>query len=288
MSAPGKTGKVLVTGGGGMLAGDLIPLLRGAGFEVFGPGRGKLDITSAGHVEAVLATLRPAVVFNCAAFTKVDLCESDPAAESVNDLAVGTLARACKQWNAKLIHISTDFVFDGTGRTPYREEDLPAPLCAYGRTKLAGERRALEAPGALVVRTSWLFGRLGANFVEAMLGQAKSGKQQVRVVADQTGRPTATQDLAAALIALLAADATGIVHFANAGEVSWNEFAREIYRQAGYDGIEVVKISSEELKRPARRPAYSSLSTEKYERLTGKTPRHFREPLGEYLRGRTP
>ena len=277
--------KVLVTGGGGMLARDLRAVLaaRTGEFQVVAPAHGQLDVTNADHVRGVMASFRPAIVFNCAAFTKVDLCETDPGARAVNADAVATIAGACAKAGARLVHVSTDFVFDGTKGTPYVEEDRPAPLSAYGRTKREGEERALEAPGALVVRASWLFGSHGPNFVEAMLKQAESGKKEVRVVSDQVGRPTATTDLAEALLALADANAAGIVHYANRGEVSWNEFAREIYRRAGFADVEVRPITSAELDRPAVRPAYSVLSTEKYERLTGKTPRDFREPLAEYL-----
>ncbi len=281
--------KVLITGGGGMLARDLRAVLaaRGNDFQVVAPTRVQLDVTNAGHVRGVMASLRPQIVFHCAAFTKVDLCETDPAAQAVNADAVATMSAACAKAGAKLVHVSTDFVFDGKKETPYVEDDPTAPLSAYGRTKLEGERHALAAPGALVVRASWLFGSGGPNFVEAMLKQAESGKGQVRVVADQSGRPTATTDLAAALVALADGNVSGIVHYANRGEVSWNAFAREIFRLAGLSGVDVVPITSAELARPAARPAYSVLSTGKFERLTGTAPRDFREPLREYLARRT-
>jgi dTDP-4-dehydrorhamnose reductase len=279
--------KILITGGGGMLAHDLKAALGARGdAQVVAPTRAQLDVTNAEHVRGVMASFRPTLVFNCAAFTRVDLCETDARAQAVNAEAVGTVATACSAARARLVHVSTDFVFDGTKASPYVESDPTHPLSAYGRTKREGEERALESPGALVVRSSWLFGRRGSNFVEAMLTQADSGKKEVRVVADQVGRPTATSDLAEALLALADARVSGIVHYANAGEVSWNEFAREIYRMAGFEGIEVRPITSAELGRPAVRPAYSVLSTEHYERLTGKTPRDFREPLSEYLEGR--
>jgi len=280
--------KVLITGGGGMLARDLRAALSGReDVQVVAPTRTQLDVTNAGHVRGVMASFRPQVVFHCAAFTKVDLCETDPAAQAVNADAVATMSAACAKAGAKLVHVSTDFVFDGKKEAPYVEEDPTAPLSAYGRTKREGEEHALAAPGALVVRASWLFGNGGPNFVEAMLKQAESGKKEVRVVADQTGRPTATTDLAAALVALADANVSGIVHYANRGEVSWNAFAREIYRLAGFSGVDVVPITSADLARPAIRPEYSVLSTEKYERITGETPRDFREPLGEYLARRT-
>lgn len=281
--------KVLITGGGGMLARDLRgELAHRTDAQVVAPTRAQLDVGNAEHVRGVMASFRPSLVFNCAAFTKVDLCETDPLAQAVNADAVETLASACAKAGAKLVQVSTDFVFDGRKREPYLEDDPTAPLSAYGRSKREGEEHALNAPGSLVVRSSWLFGSHGPNFVEAMLKQAESGKKEVRVVTDQVGRPTATADLAEALVALVDTDASGIVHYANRGEVSWNEFAREIYRQAGCTDVAVEPITSAELSRPAPRPAYSVLSTEKYERLTGKTPRDFREPLAEYLKRRIP
>ena len=281
-AVPRVRGKVLVTGGGGMLAADLSPALEAAGYAVARPKKSQLDIRQASHVEGVLASMRPLYVFNCAAFTKVDLCESDPEASEVNDVAVAGLAAACGRFGCRLVHVSTDFVFDGRKGAPYTEEDLPNPVSAYGTTKLAGESHALALTGSLVVRASWLFGIHGGNFVDAILKQAEAGKP-LRVVADQVGRPTATTDLAEAIVALVTSEATGIVHFANGGEVSWHEFAREILRQAGFEDMEVAAIASADLNRPAPRPPYSVLSTDKYEATTGRAPRDFREPLAEYL-----
>jgi dTDP-4-dehydrorhamnose reductase len=284
---PRARGKVLVTGGGGMLAADLSPALEAAGYAVARPKKSQLDIRQAAHVEGVLSSLRPLYVFNCAAFTKVDLCESDSEAAEVNDVAVAGLAAACGRFGCRLVHVSTDFVFDGRKGAPYTEEDRPNPLCAYGATKLAGESHALALPGSLVVRASWLFGFHGGNFVDAILKQAEAGKP-LRVVADQIGRPTATTDLAEAIVALVAAGANGIVHFANDGEASWHAFAQEILRQAGFEETEVAAIASADLTRPARRPPYSVLSTDKYEAITGRSPRDFREPLAEYIERRRP
>jgi dTDP-4-dehydrorhamnose reductase len=276
--------KILITGGGGMLAHDLRTALgRRKDVQVVAPTRAQLDVTNAEHVRGVMASYRPTIVFNCAAFTKVDLCETDPRAQAVNADAVAVIAASCAKSGARLVHVSTDFVFDGEKGSPYVEEDRTNPLSAYGRTKREGEEGALEAPGALVVRSSWLFGNRGPNFVEAMLKQAEEGKKTVRVVSDQVGRPTATTDLAEALLALADARISGIVHYANAGEVSWHEFAREIYRRAGRGDVAVDAITGVDLARPAIRPAYSVLSTEKYESVTGRVPRDFREPLAEYL-----
>ncbi len=275
--------RVLVTGATGMLGSDLGPALAAAGHEVLARPRSDLDVTDAKAVVRAVRELAPDVVVNCAAFTKVDECETDARAFEVNAKAVGHLADACGHFGAQLVQISTDFVFDGQKAAPYVEDDPVNPLSAYGRTKRAGEEAALALPGSLVVRASWLFGRSGWNFVEAILKQVEGGKKRLAVVADQVGRPTATTDLSEAIAALLEAGASGVYHFANRGEVSWNEFAREIVWRAGSRDVEIEATTSEALARPARRPPYSVLDTGKYERLTGRPIRSFREPLAEYL-----
>ena len=181
------------------------------------------------------------------------------------------------------MQVSTDFVFDGAKNAPYTEADEPAPLSAYGRGKRAGEEAALRLPSSLVVRASWLFGPGGWNFVEAILRQAEEGKAEIPVVDDQRGRPTATSDLAQGILALLVAGATGIFHFANRGEVTWFEYASEILVLAGHTGVLLSPTPTAALARPAARPLYSVLDTSKYEGITGRTIRHFREPLVEYL-----
>jgi len=280
---PGERARVLVTGASGMLGSDLTPALAGAGYDVYPRPRADLDVTDEAQVESAFRELNPHVVVNCAAFTKVDACETDPAAWSVNVRAVGTLARACRRRTVRLVQVSTDFVFDGAKRAPYTEADETAPLSMYGRSKRAGEEAALETPSALVVRASWLFGRAGWNFIEAILKQVEQGKRELSVVHDQHGKPTATTDLSEAIVALLALGATGIYHFANQGEVTWYDFAREILLLAGKGDVTVRPTTSAALARPAVRPAYSVLDTSKYEALTGRAVRHFREPLVEYV-----
>ena len=281
--APRARRRVLVTGASGMLGSDLVFLLTAAGYDVLARPRADLDITDSGAVARELRELRPDVLVNCAAFTKVDDCETDPRAFQVNAEAVANLADACGHVGAQLVQISTDFVFDGARQEPYREDDPVNPTSAYGRSKRAGEEEAMRLPGSLVVRASWLFGRSGWNFVEAILKQVETGKTRLSVVVDQVGRPTSTTDLSEAVLALLEAGASGVYHFANRGEVSWNEFAREILWLAGRSDVAVDPTTAEALARPARRPAYSVLDTGKYERLTGRPIRHFRDPLAEYL-----
>lgn len=274
--------RVLVTGASGMLGSDLAPVLAAAGYEVLARSRSELDIADAAALSRALAESRPDIVVNCAAFTKVDACETDPRAFEVNAGAVGLLADACGHVSCQLVQISTDFVFDGAKGAPYREDDPAGPLSAYGRSKRMGEEEALRLPGSLVVRASWLFGRSGWNFVEAILNQVESGRERLTVVADQVGRPTATTDLSQAILALLDAGVSGIYHFANRGEVSWHAFAQEILAVAGHS-VPVDATTSAALARPAVRPPYSTLDTGKYERLTGRSVRHFRDPLAEYL-----
>lgn len=266
-----------------MLGSDLTMALSAVGYEVVARPKADLDVTREAQVARALSELRPDVLVNCAAFTKVDACESDHRSFDVNARAVGYLADACGHVGAQLVQISTDFVFDGRKHEPYREDDPPHPLSAYGRGKRAGEEEALRLPGTLVVRASWLFGLAGWNFVEAILKQVENGKERLAVVADQIGRPTGATDLAQALVVLLEAGASGIFHFANRGEVSWYEFAREILWLAGHGAVPVDPIASEALARPAARPVYSVLDTGKYERLMGRPIRHFRDPLAEYL-----
>jgi dTDP-4-dehydrorhamnose reductase len=253
---------------------------------VFARPRSDLDITSPADVALAFRDTRPDVVVNCAAFTKVDACETDPRAFDVNAEGVEILAAECRARGVQLVQISTDFVFDGSKAGPYVEEDPPAPLSAYGLSKRRGEEAALRVPTGLVVRASWLFGRGGWNFVEAIRRQIEEGKRTLTVVDDQRGRPTATTDLSEAVLALLEQGAVGVYHFANRGDVTWFDFAREIVALSGRPDVAVAPIDSATLARPARRPANSVLDTGKYERVTGRPIRHYREPLAEYLSGR--
>ena len=186
-AVPRLSRRILVTGSGGMLGSDLVPVLAGAGHDVFARPRSDLDITREADVARAFREIHPHVVVNCAAFTRVDDCESDPRALEVNARAVHRLADHSLRHGAQLVQISTDFVFDGRKRKPYSEEDAPNPLSAYGRGKLQGEEAALRVPSGLVVRSSWLFGSAGPNFIEAILKQVEAGRRRLEVVNDQTG-----------------------------------------------------------------------------------------------------
>lgn len=276
---------IFVLGAGGMLGSELAARL-GATLEpeqFVLAKKSDLDVTDHDAVRKTLIAAKPAVVINCAAYTDVDGCESKTEhAMRVNGTAPGAIGQACQSIAAKLVHIGTDFIFDGRSRRPYTPESRANPLSAYGRSKWAGEEAIIASRCRhLIVRTSWLFGACGKNFVEAILSRAESG-QPLRVVDDQTGRPTHAGDLADALLSLIEKDAEGIYHFANAEACTWNEFAKAIVEAAGI-AAEVGTMSTAELGRPATRPAYSVLDTTAYERLTGNHPRSWREALPGYM-----
>jgi dTDP-4-dehydrorhamnose reductase len=278
--------KWLITGAGGMLGTDLRNELSLQGEPVIALSRGDLDITDSRLVNAIVLEHAPDVIVNCSAYTKVDLAESEEAAaNAINGSAVELLASAANEVGALLVQISTDFVFDGGKREPYEIDDPTGPLSAYGRSKLLGETAVTHAKKHLIVRTSWLFGTRGPNFVEAIRNQIRKGTNPLRVVSDQRGRPTYTPHLARAIIRLALQSARGIVHYADVDECSWYDFACAIAEESGSD-VTVKPVTSDEFVRPARRPAYSVLSTERYERLTGVKPESWREGLREYLRQR--
>ena len=243
--------------------------------------RSELDITNPRLVSECVAEHRPSIIVNCAAYTAVDGAEAEEsAANEINGSSVELLARAANEVNALLVQISTDFVFDGAKRTPYEVTDATAPLSAYGRSKLLGEVAATHAARHLVFRTSWLFGVHGNNFVEAIRNQIRKGVDTLRVVNDQHGRPTYTPHLANAIIRLAIQGATGIVHYADEDACTWFDFASAI---AEGSNVKLKPVSTDEFPRPAKRPGYSVLSTERYEQLTGARPESWREGLREYL-----
>jgi dTDP-4-dehydrorhamnose reductase len=274
--------KALVAGGAGQLGRDLTAAL-GAELAWSG-GRAELDVTDAAAIDALLKRVRPDVVFNAAAYNKVDGAESEPGrALEVNALGPSLLARACRESGALLVHFSTDYVFDGAAERPYREADCPRPLGAYGASKLAGEHLAASARGEwLVVRTSAVFGRggnrqKGGSFVERILEQARAGRP-LRVVADQTFSPTYSPDLAAAAIALVRAGARGLVHVSGTGSCSWHELAAAGLRLASLDAP-VEAIEANDLNLAAARPRYSVLDNARYRSFGLPALRPWREAL---------
>lgn len=275
---------ILVVGAQGMLGTDLMALF---GQAARGVDLADIDITSLESVQKVLFTLRPTVVINAAAYTDVDGCQSDPErAMQVNGEGVAHLAMVTREIGARLVQVSTDYVFDGSKGSPYQEDEPTRPLSVYGESKLAGEMNACFNPDHLIVRTQWLYGIHGRNFVETMLKLATE-KDALAVVNDQIGSPTWTVDLALAIQALLAKNCNGIYHAANEGFCSWNDFAQAIFEEAGIK-ITVNPMSTKDLGRPAPRPLYSTLDCDKLMRDTGFNPQPWREALKHYLKLRRP
>jgi dTDP-4-dehydrorhamnose reductase len=279
----------LVTGAGGMVGRDVCALLELRGDAVLPLLKSDLDITEEAAVREALRAAKPDVIVNCAAYTKVDDAEvNERLATAINGSAVAFLAHAANEADALLVQLSTDFVFDGSKRTPYEVNDSPAPLSAYGRSKLAGEQAAIIARKHIVLRTGWLFGVHGPNFVEAIRNQVRNATNPLRVVNDQRGRPTYTPHLADAIVrlaerALDDENARGFVHYADAPECTWFDFAHAIVG----DQATVSPVSSDAFHRPAKRPSYSVLSTERYERITGVKAGSWEEGLREYLEQRS-
>ncbi|GAC1439326.1 MAG: dTDP-4-dehydrorhamnose reductase [Solirubrobacteraceae bacterium] len=267
--------ELLVTGAAGMLGQDVLAAAAGAGLAAHGVARAELDIRDKEAVRGVLAQFAPDVVINCAAWTDVDGAEAQEAeALAVNGTGAENLARC----GVPVVHVSTDYVFDGTSDRPYVESDPTGPRTAYGRTKLAGEE-AMLAAGHAVVRTAWLFGHGGKNFVSTMLRLGRE-RESVPVVADQVGCPTYTGHLAAALVELAQRpERSGLHHIAGAGRCSWNEFARAIFSRAGLH-CDVPQTTSAEFARPAPRPAWSVLASEREDRIELAT---WQDGLNAYL-----
>ncbi len=280
--------RLLVTGGGGQLGRDLVAAAARAGIlRVCVPGSAELDITDPAAVSDAVAAASVGtrlVVINAAAYTAVDAAESHGAqrAHAVNAGGPAQLARACATYRAHLVQVSTDYVFAGDGAGPYRVDDPTVPGTVYGRTKLAGERAVLTSgASAHVVRTAWLYGAHGGNFVRTMARLAQ-GSDPVRVVDDQRGNPTWTADLADGLIALaLAADRVppGVLHCVNAGSTTWFELAKAVFTEIGADPDRVQPCSTAEFPRPAPRPANSVLDTAGWAAAGLPALRHWRHAL---------
>jgi dTDP-4-dehydrorhamnose reductase len=278
---------MLVVGAAGMLGQDLMRAAERAGHEVAGVDLPAIDITDPAGTERVVGEHAPDVVFNCAAFTDVDGAEQhEDTAAKVNGDGAGNVAAAARSAGARVVYVSTDYVFDGEKREPYVESDETGPRTAYGRTKLAGEwLTASGNPDYVIARTAWLFGANGKNFVETML-KLGADLGELKVVHDQVGCPTWTGHLAEALVQLAGGEITGVVHTAGAGTCSWYEFAVEIFERAGMAGaVTVSPCTTEEFPRPAPRPAYSVLESE---RDGAPLLPDWHEGLGGYLAERAP
>jgi len=294
--------KILITGSKGMLGRALCENLVDV-YDVVGvdinPGVVKFEKYIRSHEvwnitnhEEFLSKIRikqPDVVIHAAAYTDVDGCESEEGqrqAEKVNVLGTKNVAQACKECNCLLIYVSTDFVFDGEKNSPYIESDPPNPINAYGKSKLEGEKLVQSIlEKFIIVRSSWLFGKGGKNFVSSILQKAKR-KEEIKVVSDQRGSPTYTLDLASAIAKLIqfSNEAGGIYHITSSGSCSWYEFALAIKELAGLN-VNITPVSSKEYPSPTKRPKMSALNNQRYLKLAGESLRNWKQALKEYLQG---
>ncbi|MFB2935031.1 dTDP-4-dehydrorhamnose reductase [Aerosakkonemataceae cyanobacterium BLCC-F154] len=284
--------RILVTGINGQLGQELSAILPSVG-EVIGVGRAELDLTETEAICQVINQVKPDIIVNAAAYTAVDKAESEPElAEAINAIAPGTIAAECEKLAIPLIHISTDYVFDGSQSSPYQETDKTNPLSVYGKSKLAGEIAIQNnCKNYIILRTAWVYGVGGkGNFVKTMLRLGKERKE-IRVVADQIGSPTCTLDLAntiTQLIPLFQPEITGIYNFTNSGVASWYDFAVAIFEEAKLLGWDlqlerVIPITTPEYPTPACRPAYSVLACGKISTVLGTFPPHWRQGLRKML-----
>lgn len=255
-------GRILVTGANGMLARDLCPMLEDADFEVIETTRNELDVTDELQVRRVISDVKPDYVIHCAAYTNVDKAEEEPEiAELVNAKSAEYIAKACNSNNAVMIYISTDYVFGGIQTRPYIPDDIATPIGAYGLSKLHGEEAVRKfCPAHYIIRTSWLYGHHGKNFVETMISLAE--KTELKVVDDQVGCPTWTVDLSDAIISFIDEEPPfGTYHACGAGSTSWYGFAKEIFDLMSLN-VKLIPCTTEEFPRPAKRPAYSVMDNE--------------------------
>jgi dTDP-4-dehydrorhamnose reductase len=275
--------RILLLGHKGMLGSDLLLKLN-LQHEVVGMDKEEIDIVSPNECVQAIKGTAPNVVVNAAAYTNVDGCETaKDECFAVNAEAVKNIAKACRNKNIRIIHFSTDYVFDGTAQQPYKENDQCNPINAYGASKLAGERYLQSlADDYLLIRTSWLYGTKGKNFVQTILEKAKT-TPTLSVVDDQVGSPTYTKDLAAAIDLLISQNLKGIFHVTNRGSCSWYQFAVKILQESEMDDVKVIPIKSDKLPRPAKRPTYSVLSVQKFISATGKTTQPWQLALQDYL-----
>jgi dTDP-4-dehydrorhamnose reductase len=277
---------ILVIGARGMLGRDLMGVLHSSlpNDEVIGWDIEEIDIRKEEETVTKIEKLRPEIVIHIAAYTDVDGCELDEEkAFAVNAEGTKHVVLAASRCRAKVVYLSTDYVFDGNKREPYLESDLPHPLNVYGLSKLKGEQYVQEwVKDFLIIRTQWLYGRSGKNFVDSILRQARE-KEILSIVNDQIGSPTCTADLAKAISVLIQFNAQGIFHVASSDLCSWYTFGQAILKLSGKDKVRVIPISSQELGRPAVRPFYSVLNCQKLRKETGLTLPPWPEALKDYL-----
>ena len=279
----------LITGGSGQLGTAVSVLLSESGIPYEAWGSKDLDITQGPMVRDLVSQLSPKVIINCAAWTDVDGAEDNELlASRVNSDGAENIAIAAKKCGAKLVHISTDYVFAANSKTPLRINDQINPQSAYGRTKALGENRLLTAypENSFIVRTAWLYSKWGKNFVKSITKLALEMEDVVRVVNDQFGQPTFAEDLAKQIVNLVSSNSpVGIYHGTNSGQASWFELAQEIFKLAQADISRVIPVSSSEYKRPAKRPAYSVLDHDAWGNTTLAIMRDWRFAIAEAMPG---
>lgn len=276
--------KVLITGANGQLGKELVEVFSESGFDVYGFGRDKMDITNQEQVQDVINTIKPNIVLHSAAYTKVDLAESEPEqAFLINAYGTRNVAVVAEEVGAKFVYISTDYVFDGTSTEPYNEFSPTSPLGVYGKSKLAGEQFVRDFHSKFfIVRTSWVYGKHGANFVKTMLKLGEERKE-LSVVADQTGCPTYTLDLATSILELVATKKYGVYHISNSGSCSWFEFAKAIFEKSNLD-VKVLPCTTADFPRPAARPTYSVFEHMSIRVNKIKPMRNWEEGLSSFLK----
>lgn len=252
--------KIVITGAEGQLGKEIVQFLNSIGnYDVYGFGKSQLDVTNEHEVKKVIEPLRPQTIIHCAAYTHVDRAETEKdQAFLINRIGTENVTRVSEEIKSKLVYISTDYVFDGCSSIPYDEFSLPSPINVYGRSKLAGEKIVKELHSRyFIVRTSWLYGSFGENFVKTMLKLAREN-EELLVVTDQIGSPTYTVDLTKQLVSLIETDIYGTYHISNEGSCSWHEFAVKIFKLTN-SSVTVKKCLTKDFPRPAKRPPYSVL-----------------------------
>jgi dTDP-4-dehydrorhamnose reductase len=283
--------RILVIGAKGMLGRDLVKILHStfhtnkrSDWEILEWDIDEIDIREEKKTVTKIESFRPEIVINVAAYTDVDGCESnEEKAFAVNAEGMKHVALGALRCRAKVVYLSTDYIFDGKKKEPYLEDDPPNPLNVYGRSKWKGEQYVRElVKDALIVRTQWLYGRYGNNFVNSILRQARE-KKVLSIVIDQIGSPTYTVDLSEAISVLLQYDARGVFHVANSDLCTWYTFGQAILKLSGMERVKVIPISSKELGRPAIRPAYSVFHCQKLKQVTGMTLRPWSEALRDFI-----
>ncbi len=279
--------KILVTGAGGMLATELLPLLEDEGHEVLALTRGDADVSHADSLKHSVHAFNPEWIFHLAAYTKVDDCEKEvDHAYLVNAIGSRHVALAAAQCGAGLLALSTDYVFPGDSKRPYREYDAVGPRSVYGASKWAGEQAIREIhPKHLIVRTAWLYGRGGPNFIDTILRRSRSG-QDLKVVDDQRGTPTWTRDLSGALLRLAMRAQYGTYHVTNSGDCTWFDLARYVLDRTR-STVALDRTDSASLARPAPRPSYSVLNLQMYEQATGDRMPPWKDAVDRFLETRT-